>query len=79
MSWSCGWLDDCDGRSAMNPVLVSKGLYCLKFKSTRGLLAGMACAAVVLFALATSSCATGRGLGQDIQRAGQNIEEAARR
>jgi len=63
----------------MNPILVSKSVCCVKVKSSRRLFTGATCVAAMVLVLATSSCATGRGFGRDVQRAGQNIEEAARR
>jgi predicted small secreted protein len=48
-------------------------------KSGGRLCAWAACVTAIVLVLASTSCATGRGFGRDVQRAGQNIEEAARR
>lgn len=63
----------------MNPILLSQNLFCLKTKSTRSVLACFACVGTLALALCNTSCATSRGFGQDVQQAGENIEDAARR
>ncbi len=63
-------------RRVMNPILVPQSIFCMNSKSSRGVLAGIACLATVVIALANSSCATSRGFGRDVEHLGEEIQQA---
>jgi predicted small secreted protein len=61
----------------MNPILISK-ISCNKAsKASRPLTMGLAAVATIAFAFATSSCATTKGFGRDVQKVGNKIETKA--
>ena len=61
----------------MNPILISKTA--APSKTSNRLAVGLAVIATAAFALATSSCATTKGFGQDVQKVGGKIEHEARK
>jgi predicted small secreted protein len=63
----------------MSPVLISKVACDAPVKSPLKLFAVTAGISVILLAFASSSCATTRGFGRDVQTLGDQIEESARR
>jgi len=64
----------------MNPILLPKTLVCRSSKGVR-MPARLVLAALLLGSVTAglSSCATARGVGQDVETAGQKIEKAASR
>ncbi|RYD47751.1 MAG: entericidin A/B family lipoprotein [Verrucomicrobiaceae bacterium] len=64
----------------MNPILLPKTLVCRSTKEVR-LPARLILAALLLGSVTAglNSCATARGVGQDVETAGQKIENAASR
>ena len=67
-------------QSTMNPILLPKTLVCRSSKGVR-LPARLVLAALLLGSVTAglNSCATARGVGQDVETAGQKIEKAASR
>lgn len=64
----------------MNPILLPKTLVCRSSKGMR-LPTRIVLAALLLGSVTAglNSCATARGVGQDVETAGQKIEKAASR
>ena len=62
----------------MNPILIAK-TNCRKSNSTVHVLALAAGAALLVIAGATTSCSTARGFGQDVEKTGDKIQNAAAR
>ncbi len=62
----------------MNPILISKTTNITSKKSPFSVCALCVGAAILLFAGASSSCATARGFGHDVEHVGDEIQEAAR-
>jgi predicted small secreted protein len=73
------WRIPCMDAITMNPILIHKTCSCgSENQQSVGRFAIIA-AGVVLLALSAASCATTRGFGQDVETAGENIEQAASR
>jgi predicted small secreted protein len=69
----------CKDSSAMNPIIISK-LNCQHSKPSKIRVFAIATgAAMLLVAGATSSCSTARGFGQDVEKTGDKIQDAAAR
>jgi predicted small secreted protein len=69
----------CKDPIAMNPIIISK-LNCHNSKPSKiRVFAVAAGAAMILMAGATSSCSTARGFGQDVEKTGDKIQDAAAR
>ncbi|MEX1116432.1 MAG: entericidin A/B family lipoprotein [Akkermansiaceae bacterium] len=63
----------------MNPIIISK-LNCQNSKPSKIRVFTVAAgAAMILMAGATSSCSTARGFGQDVEKTGDKIQDAATR
>lgn len=61
----------------MNPILISKTNCKTAPAPSIRLFALIAGASLILIAGASSSCSTARGFGQDVERTGDNIQDAA--
>ncbi len=61
----------------MNPILISKTNCQTSKKSSIRRFAIATGAALLVFAGASSSCSTARGFGQDVEKTGDKIQEAA--
>jgi entericidin B len=65
--------------STMNPIFLSR-VVCAKPSATnRFFILGFAFLATAAFALSTTSCATTKGFGRDVEKVGDKIERAADR
>jgi predicted small secreted protein len=74
---SRGWLVACKKACAMNPILlIQHG--CSSHGRNLGRLL-FAAALILTFAAGSTSCRTTYGLGQDIEKTGDKIQEAATR
>ena len=61
----------------MNPILISR-VVCKPAKTaSRPMMMGLAVLATAAFALASTSCATTKGVGRDIKTVGNKIEQSA--
>jgi predicted small secreted protein len=63
----------------MNPIIILKSNCKQSNPSKVRVYALAAGAAVILLAGATSSCSTARGFGQDVEKTGDSIQDAATR
>lgn len=72
-----GWRGSCENAFTMNPILITKSCQ-TKSPSVRRF-AYVAGAAMLLLAGATTSCSTARGFGQDVEKTGDKIQDAAAR
>jgi predicted small secreted protein len=61
----------------MNTILISKTNCKTSTKSSIRYLAFATGASLILLAGATSSCGTARGFGQDVEKTGDKIQDAA--
>lgn len=76
---SCAtWQLSCNVIGAMNPILINKSAAKASANSPFRLLAIGACALMVVSGFLTTSCATAHGFGRDVERAGDEIQDAAR-
>ncbi len=62
----------------MNPIIISK-LNCQHSKPSKLRVFAIAAGAAMLVAGATTSCSTARGFGQDVEKTGDKIQDAATR
>jgi entericidin B len=63
----------------MNPIVISKIASTHASKLNRIFLCGFAFMVTAALALSTTSCATSKGFGRDVQKVGDKIENAADR
>lgn len=63
----------------MNPILLSYISCAKQTASNRFLIFGFGLLATAAFALSTTSCATTKGFGRDVEKVGNKIEKAADR
>lgn len=63
----------------MNPILISKSNCKTTPKSSLRRMALLAGASLILIGGASTSCSTARGFGQDVEKTGDKIQEAATR
>lgn len=63
----------------MNPILISNTTCNSNKAASRPLMMGLAVVATAAFAFATTSCATTKGFGRDVQKVGNKIETKAER
>lgn len=63
----------------MNPVMISRVVAGRLTAFTRNLVLGAAALVITVFTLSSTSCATSKGFGQDVQKVGGKIEQAAER
>ncbi|MBK1883478.1 entericidin A/B family lipoprotein [Luteolibacter pohnpeiensis] len=61
----------------MHPIFISHQFSSHKSKMRRRALGLLALSAATAFSFATSSCATTKGFGQDMQKLGQKVETEA--
>ena len=71
------WPTFCEDSNTMNPILISNSA--ATKPSTRRLALGVAVLATAAFAMASTSCATTKGFGRDVQKVGDKIETKAER
>ena len=71
------WPSACEAVITMNPILISKTNCKTAPASSIRRFALFAGASLILIAGATSSCSTARGFGQDVEKTGDKIQEAA--
>ncbi len=80
---ACGipavWREACDEGITMNPILITKPSCRPSKQTTLRRMALLAGASVLLLAGASSSCSTARGFGQDVEKTGDKIQDAASR
>ena len=75
-----GWFRDCDTKAAMNPILLPKSNVCGLTHKVAITWPAWVIALILLGAsFGLNSCGTARGFGNDVQKAGEEIEEAATR
>ncbi|GAA5122813.1 entericidin A/B family lipoprotein [Luteolibacter yonseiensis] len=60
----------------MNPIIISK-TNCQTVKPNSARLLTLAAGALLLLAGATTSCSTTKGFGQDVEKTGDKIQNAA--
>lgn len=60
----------------MNPIIISK-TNCQNAKSSSARFLTLAAGALLLIAGATTSCATTKGFGKDVEKTGDKIQNAA--
>jgi len=63
----------------MNPIFLSNVICAKPTATNRFFILGFAFLATTAFALSTTSCATTKGFGQDVEKVGNKIENAAQR
>ncbi len=63
----------------MNPIFLPKVICTQSSAANRFFVLGFAFLATAAFALSTTSCATTKGFGQDVEKVGGKIEKAADR
>lgn len=73
------WPNPCKKEVTMNPILLSKVISAKSCTANRFFILGFAFLATAAFALSTTSCATTKGFGQDVEKVGGKIEKAADR
>ena len=73
------WFGTCKNPGVMNPILLLKCNACRLPKTAIAWPAWVAAALLLAASFGLNSCSTARGLGQDIQKGGEKIEDAARR
>ena len=61
----------------MHPILISRRFLSKNSKVRRGVFGLLGLSAASAFTFATSSCATTKGFGQDLQKVGQKVETEA--
>ena len=61
----------------MNPILISKPTCSASKNATFRRMALVAGASAILLAGASSSCSTAKGFGQDVEKTGDKIQDAA--
>lgn len=78
-SISADWRKTCKTDSTMNPILIAKTSCRNSMKAPVRLFVIATGASALLLAGLTSSCATTKGFGQDVEKTGDKIQEAAAR
>lgn len=74
------WFSDCEKKSAMNPILLFRTSACRPSNRLVPTWPGvLACVILAAAMLGLSSCGTARGFGNDVQKTGEKIEDAATR
>jgi predicted small secreted protein len=63
----------------MNPILISKAICRKSTVASNVLTVCLAAVATAAFAMASTSCATTKGFGRDVQKVGDKIERQADR
>lgn len=71
------WCVACKRSVTMNPILISQSNCMISPKSSLRRIALLAGASLILIAGASTSCSTARGFGQDVEKTGDKIQEAA--
>ena len=61
----------------MNPILISKVVCSKPSVAKRPLTVGLAVLATAAFAIGSTSCATTKGFGHDVEKVGNKIERKA--
>ena len=76
-NFSASWRDACETGFTMNPILIPK-THCRNSKQLPFRLFVIVAGASALFVAGlTSSCATAKGFGQDVEKTGDKIQEVA--
>jgi predicted small secreted protein len=73
------WRGACDKGFAMNPIIISKTNCHTSRTSSFRRFALTTGAALLVVAGASSSCSTAKGFGQDVEKTGDKIQNAASR
>ena len=61
----------------MHPILISRRFHSTKSKMRRRVLGLLGLSAASAFTFTTSSCATTKGFGEDLQKMGEKVEAQA--
>ena len=73
------WRKACEVSSTMNPIIIPKTSCRTSSKTNIRRMALLIGTSALILAGATSSCGTAKGFGQDVEKTGDKIQEAATR